>query len=69
MIFTNITQPPDVLALIVKNAFGFDQAAGGALGATLMQGVRRESFQTKREWEAHRMPPPPQQQAILSNRG
>ncbi|MDR4215865.1 alanine:cation symporter family protein, partial [Bacillus paralicheniformis] len=32
VIFTNITQLPSVLALIVKNAFGFDQAAGVALG-------------------------------------
>ncbi|PNB53134.1 sodium:alanine symporter, partial [Pseudomonas sp. GW456-E7] len=44
VIFTNITQLPDVIALIVKNAFGFDQAAGGALGAALMQGVRRGIF-------------------------
>lgn len=44
VIFSNITQLPGVLALIVKNAFGFDQAAGGALGAALMQGVRRGIF-------------------------
>ncbi|WP_181218138.1 alanine/glycine:cation symporter family protein [Bacillus subtilis] len=44
VIFTNITQLPGVLALIVKNAFGFNQAAGGALGAALMQGVRRGIF-------------------------
>lgn len=69
VIFTNITQLPSVLALIVKNAFGFDQAAGETLGAALMQGVRRGIFQTKREWEVHRMPLPPPQQAIPSNRG
>ncbi|MSE19222.1 sodium:alanine symporter, partial [Pantoea agglomerans] len=30
VILTNITQLPGVLSLIVKNAFGIDQAAGGA---------------------------------------
>ncbi|MHA7766733.1 alanine/glycine:cation symporter family protein [Bacillus atrophaeus] len=44
VILTNITQLPGVLSLIVKNAFGFEQAAGGALGAALMQGVRRGIF-------------------------
>ncbi|MEC3842070.1 alanine/glycine:cation symporter family protein [Bacillus amyloliquefaciens] len=44
VILTNITQLPDVLSIIVKNAFGIDQAAGGALGAALMQGVRRGIF-------------------------
>ncbi|MDE1455621.1 alanine:cation symporter family protein, partial [Bacillus paralicheniformis] len=38
VILTNISQLPDVFALIVKNAFGFEQAAGGALGAALMHG-------------------------------
>ncbi|WP_309479004.1 alanine/glycine:cation symporter family protein [Brevibacillus agri] len=40
----NITQMPEILALIVKNAFGFDQVAGGTLGAALMHGVKRGLF-------------------------
>ncbi|ASB91244.1 alanine/glycine:cation symporter family protein [Bacillus sonorensis] len=44
VILTNISQLPDVFALIVKNAFGFEQAAGGALGAALMHGIKRGIF-------------------------
>lgn len=40
----NITKMPEVLSLIVKNAFGFDQIAGGSLGAALMHGVKRGLF-------------------------
>lgn len=44
VIVTNITQLPEVLSLIVKNAFGFEQAVGGSLGAALMHGVKRGLF-------------------------
>ncbi|MFJ8247091.1 alanine/glycine:cation symporter family protein [Peribacillus asahii] len=44
VIVTNITQMPEVLSLIVKNAFGFEQAVGGSLGAALMHGVKRGLF-------------------------
>ncbi|MFD0590922.1 alanine/glycine:cation symporter family protein [Paenibacillus sp. GCM10027627] len=40
----NITELPGVIALIVKSAFGFEQAAGGAFGAMILQGVRRGLF-------------------------
>ena len=40
----NITAIPDVLQLIVTNAFGLQQAAGGALGIAVMQGVKRGLF-------------------------
>ncbi|RNB79612.1 alanine:cation symporter family protein [Brevibacillus fluminis] len=40
----NITKMPEVIALIVKNAFGFEQFAGGTLGAALMNGVKRGLF-------------------------
>lgn len=40
----NIRVLPDVLALIVKNAFGMEQMAGGGLGAIVMQGVKRGLF-------------------------
>ncbi|MFB5284903.1 alanine/glycine:cation symporter family protein [Peribacillus sp. Hz7] len=44
VIVTNITQLPEVLSLIVKNAFGFEQAVGGSLGAAIMHGVKRGLF-------------------------
>ncbi|WP_068776932.1 sodium:alanine symporter family protein [Paenibacillus sp. FJAT-26967] len=44
IVMMNITEMPAVLALIVKSAFGFEQIAGGSLGAALMQGVKRGLF-------------------------
>ncbi len=40
----NITELPEVISLIFKSAFGWEQAAGGAMGAALMQGIRRGLF-------------------------
>jgi AGCS family alanine or glycine:cation symporter len=40
----NIAELPGALALIVKSAFGLEEAAGGAIGAALMQGVKRGLF-------------------------
>ncbi|CAH1056593.1 alanine/glycine:cation symporter family protein [Paenibacillus pseudetheri] len=40
----NITELPAVIALIVKSAFGFEQVAGGSLGAVILQGVKRGLF-------------------------
>lgn len=44
IITMNIDQVPGVLALIVKSAFGFEQAAGGAFGAMIMNGIKRGLF-------------------------
>ncbi|MGG2017676.1 alanine/glycine:cation symporter family protein [Bacillus sp. S10(2024)] len=44
VIITNITKMPEVLSLIVQNAFGFKQVAGGSIGAALMHGVKRGLF-------------------------
>ena len=44
VIVTNITKMPEVLSLIVQNAFGFKQIAGGSIGAALMHGVKRGLF-------------------------
>lgn len=44
IVLTNITKMPEVLSLIVKNAFGLEQAVGGSLGAALMNGVKRGLF-------------------------
>ncbi len=44
VIIVNITLIPDVLRLIVSEAFGFHQAAGGMLGATIMTGIKRGLF-------------------------
>lgn len=40
----NITQIPAMLSLIVRSAFGWEQAAGGAVGVAVMQGVKRGLF-------------------------
>jgi AGCS family alanine or glycine:cation symporter len=44
ILIMNITQVPAMLALIVKSAFGWHQAAGGAFGMAVMQGVKRGLF-------------------------
>lgn len=40
----NITEMPEVLSLIFRSAFGFEQFAGGTFGAMIMQGVKRGLF-------------------------
>jgi AGCS family alanine or glycine:cation symporter len=40
----NIGEVPGVLALIVKSAFGLEEAVGGGIGAAIMMGVRRGLF-------------------------
>lgn len=37
----NITEVPAMIALIVKNALGFDSVIGGGIGIVIMQGIRR----------------------------
>ncbi|WP_307340530.1 alanine/glycine:cation symporter family protein [Caldalkalibacillus uzonensis] len=41
VVFANISQLPDVLALIFKSAFGAEAAFGGILGAAISWGVKR----------------------------
>ncbi|MGL5086732.1 MAG: alanine:cation symporter family protein, partial [Clostridium sp.] len=44
VVFKNFSEIPKVFSLIFENAFGFNQAAGGAMGAALMQGIKRGLF-------------------------
>ncbi|MBG9453029.1 sodium:alanine symporter [Lysinibacillus sphaericus] len=44
VIVTNLTEIPAVFKLIFTEAFGLQEAAGGAIGAAIMQGVRRGLF-------------------------
>ena len=44
IICSHIGQVPAMLGLIFKSAFGFRQAAGGMIGAAIMQGVKRGLF-------------------------
>lgn len=44
IVLMNIQQLPHVLAIIVKSAFGVEQAIGGTLGAAIMNGVKRGLF-------------------------
>ena len=40
----NITALPEVLGLIVRSAFGFEQAAGGMVGTAILMGFKRGIF-------------------------
>lgn len=44
VICMNITRIPEIFALIVTNAFGFDQALGGGMGMAVIMGVKRGLF-------------------------
>ena len=44
ILIANITEIPAMLSLIVRSAFGWEQAAGGAVGIAVMQGVKRGLF-------------------------
>ncbi len=44
ILVANITEIPAMLSLIVRSAFGWEQAAGGAVGIAVMQGVKRGLF-------------------------
>jgi AGCS family alanine or glycine:cation symporter len=44
IIVMNITELSTVIAMIVKNAFGFESAVGGGMGAAVAQGLRRGLF-------------------------
>ena len=44
IIAMNIQQIPEVFKVIVTNAFGFGQIAGGGIGAAIMNGVKRGLF-------------------------
>lgn len=44
IVIGNISKLPEVISLIISNAFGIEQAAGGGIGAALMQGIKRGLF-------------------------
>ena len=44
IIAMNIEQIPHVFKVIVSSAFGFEQVAGGGIGATIMYGIKRGLF-------------------------
>jgi AGCS family alanine or glycine:cation symporter len=44
IIVFNIAEVPGVIAMIVKNAFGFEEVVGGGMGAAIAQGLRRGLF-------------------------
>lgn len=44
IVLFNITELPHVIELIIGNAFGWEQIAGGSVGAALMQGIKRGLF-------------------------
>ena len=44
IVITNATMIPEVLSLIVKSAFGLDQAVGGTMGMAITMGFKRGIF-------------------------
>ena len=44
VVLMNVEHVPHVLKVIVSDAFGLEQGVGGALGATIMNGVKRGLF-------------------------
>lgn len=44
IVLLNITRLPEVIAIIITNAFGWEQALGGGVGIALMQGIKRGLF-------------------------
>lgn len=44
IIILNIHRFPEVMAMIVSNAFGFDEAMGGTVGAAMVMGIKRGLF-------------------------
>ncbi len=44
IIISNITAIPGIISLIVKSAFGVEQAVGGGIGIAMMQGIKRGLF-------------------------
>ncbi|MEG0260617.1 MAG: alanine/glycine:cation symporter family protein [Lysinibacillus sp.] len=44
VVVTNLSEIPAVFSLILTEAFGLQEAAGGAVGVAIMQGVRRGLF-------------------------
>lgn len=44
VVLTNLTEVPAVLGLIVKSAFGLEEAIGGTMGAAIMMGIKRGLF-------------------------
>lgn len=44
VLVTNITQIPAVITFILKNAFGFEQVAGGTVGMAILMGFKRGIF-------------------------
>lgn len=44
IVVTNIERFPEVISMIFSQAFGFTEFAGGAVGAALLQGIKRGLF-------------------------
>ena len=44
IVLMNIPRLPEVIELIIVNAFGWEQALGGGIGIALMQGIKRGLF-------------------------
>ena len=55
IILLNITSIPAVIGTIISNAFGWEEAVGGGMGAAMAQGYAVVCSLTKPGWDLHRM--------------
>ncbi|MBS4189453.1 alanine:cation symporter family protein [Bacillus sp. FJAT-49705] len=44
IVIINITEIPHIISMIIKSAFGMEQAIGGTFGAAIMMGIKRGLF-------------------------
>ena len=44
VVIINVTRLPDLISIIIENAFGVEQLVGGGMGAAVMQGIKRGLF-------------------------
>jgi alanine or glycine:cation symporter, AGCS family len=44
VVLTNLSEVPEMLGLIFRNAFGLEEAVGGGMGAAVMMGIKRGLF-------------------------
>lgn len=54
VILTNLGEIPSVISSIVANAFGFEEAVSGGMGAALAQACAAVCSQTRRVWDRRR---------------
>ena len=53
ILLLNLDQIVPMIGTIIKSAFGFEQVTGGAVGAAILQGIKRGLFSNEEVWVQH----------------